>query len=96
MPWIEKDINKPQGQWNTHAGNDETLLDWLDAKELKYLFGLLQEEGRRRVVKKTGKFSKEVEKMSDEEKKSLGIVDTNGNARALTKVEKIRFGFIDD
>lgn len=96
MPWVEKDINKPQSQWDTHAGNDETLLDWLDAKDLKYLFGLLQEEGRRRVVKKTGKFSKEVEEMSDEEKKSLGIVDTNGNARTLTKVEQIRFGFIND
>lgn len=96
MPWVEKDINKPEENWTTHEGNDETLLDWLDAKDLKYLFGLLQEEGRRRVVKKTGKFSKEVEPISDEEKKSLGIIDGNGNTRELTKSEKIYFGFIND
>lgn len=96
MPWVEKDVNKPTKDWQEHQGYDETVLDWLDAKDLKYLFGLLQEEGRRRVVKKTGKFSGNVDELSEEEKKMLGIVDVNGNARALTDEEKIRFGFMNE
>jgi hypothetical protein len=37
--------------------NDKKVLDWLDANDMKYLFDIIQEEGRRRIVKKTPHFS---------------------------------------
>mgnify|MGYP006967345931 CR=1 FL=1 len=75
----------------SHLNENTIALDWLDKTEINYLLSLLQEEGRRRVLKKIGTFKggahpikgKEMpattgESLSTDEKIKIGILNENG------------------
>lgn len=81
-----------------HLIEDRKIFDWLDAKDIKYLFDILQEEGRRRVVKKTPKFSgdethkaTEEQPLTNAEKKTIGLIDENNKTIGVKSGE-----FADD
>ena len=81
-----------------HLIEDRKIFDWLDAKDIKYLFDILQEEGRRRVVKKTPKFSgddthkaTEEQALTNAEKKTIGLIDENNKTIGVKSGE-----FADD
>lgn len=84
-----------------HLKNDEGILEWLDAKDMQYLLDIIQEEGRRRIVKKTPKFSGTEEKKYEDkteedpltykEKRNIGLINE------LNKLITIRVGdLVDD
>lgn len=43
--------------YDQHILEDGIVLDWLDAEDMRHLFGMIQEEGRRRVLQKTGTYT---------------------------------------
>lgn len=82
-----------------HLRENPLILDWLDADDMRHLFGMIQEEGRRRVLKKTGKYTKEdtehpktvAQSLTRNEEQEIGIRDKNG------KIIDIKTGeFADD
>ena len=86
--WMDEDFIKSH---ISHLNENIIALDWLDRTEINYLLSLLQEEGRRRVLKKIGTFkggphpktgeqkvATTEESLSTTEKIQIGIFDKNG------------------
>ena len=57
----------------------EKELDFLEDEEARYILGMLQEEGRRRILKKTGTYTGKnhphttAEKLTEDEEVQIGI-----------------------
>lgn len=71
--------------YDEHLIEDKIVLDWLDAIDMHHLFKMIQEEGRRRVLKKTGYFSgndehepTEAQTLTRAEEALIGIRDEKG------------------
>ena len=71
--------------YDEHLIEDKIVLDWLDAIDMHHLFKMIQEEGRRRVLKKTGYFSgndehepTEAQTLTKDEEALIGIRDEKG------------------
>ncbi len=88
--WMDEDFIKDH---ISHLKENIIALDWLDRIEINYLLGLLQEEGRRRVLKKIGTFkggthpktgeqkaATTEEPLSSDEKIQIGILNKNGES----------------
>lgn len=73
----------------SHLDKDTIALDWLDRTEINYLLQLLQEEGRRRKLKKIGQFSGGTHPKTKKEK----VATTE---ETLNKSEKIQIGILDE
>ena len=76
-------------QYNTN----ETILDFLETEEMNHLLGMIQEEGRRRILKVTGTYTKSEnpkentigEPLTIDEEKKIGIRDKEGNIIKISR-----------
>lgn len=88
--WMDEDFIKNH---KSHLNENIIALDWLDKVEINYLLNLLQEEGRRRVLRKIGAFkggthpktgeqktATTEEPLSPDEKIQIGILNKNGES----------------
>ena len=72
--------------YDQHLLEDGIVLDWLDAEDMRHLFGMIQEEGRRRVLQKTGTYTREdsenpkttAQTLTMSEEQLIGIRDEKG------------------
>lgn len=84
--WMDEDFIKNN---ISHLDENTIALDWLDKTEINYLLSLLQEEGRRRVLKKIGTFAGGTHPKTGKEKAAT-------TEESLSKSEKIQIGILDE
>lgn len=103
---LSKHTNKPNKNksYNEHNIEDGIVLDWLDAEDMRHLFGMIQEEGRRRVLMKTGKYDREdsehpktvAQTLTRAEEQLIGIRDEKGLLIDVENEETFVNDFVDD
>lgn len=76
-------VDNTNHSFEEHFNNDAIILDWLDADDMQHLFKMIQEEGRRRVLKKTGTYQGD-----KDHPKTI--------AQTLTRAEEYQIGLIDE
>lgn len=91
-------VDNTNHSFEEHFNNDAIILDWLDADDMQHLFKMIQEEGRRRVLKKTGTYQGDkdhpktiAQTLTRAEEYQIGLVDETGK-----KIEVQRGQLADD